>query len=110
MYFTKKDLDFLIHLHDEFLAKKLTDLLTAKYVASNGIVCIHDCYIAQIMSEEDYVYLMTMIHRLLSEREKTNQKQKEYISLKRKTNKNYGRGYTVTIKRRDTNAVIQENN
>lgn len=110
MYFTKKDLDFLIHLHDEFLAKKLTDLPTDKYVSPNNIVCIRDCYIAQLMNEEDYVYLMLMIDRLISEREKTNKKQKEYIYQKRKTNKNYGRGYTVTIKRRDTNAVIQENN
>lgn len=109
MYLTKKDLDFIIHLHDEFLAKKLSELSVDKYVTSNDIVCRHDCYIAQLMKEEDYVYLMVMIDRLLSEREKTNQKQKEYISVKRKTNKNYGRGYTVAIKRRDTNAVIQEN-
>ena len=110
MYLTKKDLDFIIHLHNEFLAKKLSELSVDKYLTSNYIVCLNDCYIAQLMEEQDYIYLMVMIDRLLTDREKINQKQKEYISQKRKTNKNYGRGYAATIKRRDSNAVIQENN
>ena len=108
MYLSKKDLDFLIHLHDEFLAKKLSELSVDKYVTSNDIICRHDCYIAQLMKEEDYIYMMVMIDRLLSERKKINQKQKEYISQKREINKNYGRGYTISIKRRDTNATIKK--
>lgn len=105
MYLSKKDYDFLQHLHDNFLCKSITQANKELYAEDSlwnedGSFYSDEIRLAHYMSEEDYVYFVTMLIRLKYERDKYNNKQKVVMQEKRKINKNYGRGYDVVIRKR----------
>ena len=83
MYLSKKDFDFLIHLHDDAFTKKISVILDGETEKQFPL--------AAFLDVEDYVYYINMLKRLREERDKTNDRIRKYIAERRKVDKNYAR-------------------
>ena len=83
MYLSKKDYDFLIHLHDDVFTKKIGVLLDGETERQFPL--------AALLDVEDYVYYINMLKRFTEERDRTNKNIREIIAKRRKFDKNYAR-------------------
>ena len=83
MYLSKKDYDFLTHLHDDVFAKKIR-------VSFDGNTA-REMPLAVFMDVEDYVYYINMMKRFNEERHRANEKTREIVAQRRKFDKNYAR-------------------
>lgn len=86
MYLSKKDYDFLVHLHDDFFCMKVGVRLDGDNLEKE--IPVH---VASFMEEDDYVYFINMLRRFKDERTRTNEKTRIIISKRRKDDKNYAR-------------------
>lgn len=75
MYLSKTDYDFLTRICDT-------------------LVCEHG-------SDDDFYYFCYMLMKMEKKQKEQNKKTAAFVAERCKTNKNYGRGYAVTIKSKE---------
>lgn len=104
MYLSKKDYDFLLYMHDHILLDTVEN--REQFIPQTVKDFEIPVSLAALFTAEEYSYFVDMLLRLKRQRDDYNEKQRVKMQEMRILHgKNYGRGYTVTVKKNHAKEV-----